>query len=142
MTDLAEHTHETHLCPNCQQALPHTRIDVVDVAAAVEADKLTDDDVFKRTYIGHGKMSSVFVFQGNPGPFRRHVHTTHDEIGYVLAGSGSVTVGGVTRPVKPGDVWIIPANTPHSGEFGDAPQVLFISSPIDDPDNQDRVWLD
>jgi hypothetical protein len=22
------------------------------------------------------------------------------------------------------------------------PQVLFISSPIDDPDNQDRVWLD
>jgi quercetin dioxygenase-like cupin family protein len=142
MTDLAEHTHEAHLCPNCQQALPHTRIDVVDVAAAVDADKLTENDVFKRTYIGHGKMSSVFVFQGHPGPFRRHVHTTHDEIGYVLAGSGSVTVGGVTRPVKPGDVWIIPANTPHSAEFGDAPQVLFISSPIDDPDNQDRVWLD
>jgi quercetin dioxygenase-like cupin family protein len=53
-----------------------------------------------------------------------------------------VTVGGTTRPVKPGDVWIIPANTPHSGEFGDAPRVLFISSPIDDPHNQDRVWLD
>jgi quercetin dioxygenase-like cupin family protein len=112
------------------------------VAAAVEDDVLADSDVFKRTYLGHGKQSSVFVFQGHPGPFRRHVHTTHDEIGYVLKGSGSVTVGGVTRPVKPGDVWIIPANTPHGGEFGDAPQVLFISSPIDDPDNQDRVWLD
>ena len=111
-----------------------TKIDVVDVAAAVEADK--------RTYLGHGSQSSVFVFQGHPGPFRTHVHVTHDEIGYVLAGTGSVTVGGVTRPVKKGDVWVIPANTPHGGEFEDAPQVLFISSPIDDPDNQDRVWID
>ena len=50
--------------------------------------------MFKRTYLGHGTQSSVFVFQGHPGPFRTHVHTTHDEIGYVLAGTGSVTVGG------------------------------------------------
>ena len=61
---------------------------------------------------------------------------------YVLEGTGEVTVGGVTRPVKKGDVWVIPANTPHGGQFEDAPQVLFISSPIDDPDNQDRVWID
>ena len=40
--------------------------------------------------------------------------------GYVLAGTGSVTVGGVTRPVKNGDVWVIPANTPHGGKFEDA----------------------
>src|SRR5436309_1948226 len=113
-----------------------------DVAAAVEADRLTDADTFKRTYLGHGSQSSVFVFQGQPGPFRTHVHETHDEIGYVLRGTGSVTVGGMTRPVKQGDVWVIPANTPHRGQFEDAPQVLFISSPIDDPDNQDRVWLD
>ena len=98
--------------------------------------------MFKRTYLGHGTQSSVFVFQGHPGPFRTHVHTTHDEIGYVLEGTGQVTVGGVTRPVKKGDVWVIPANTPHGGAFEDAPQVLFISSPIDDPDNQDRVWID
>ena len=134
--------HDAFNCPTCQQRLPHTRIDVVDVAAAVEADLLTEADVFKRTYIGHGTQSSVFVFQGHPGPFRRHVHETHDEIGYVLRGSGQVTVGGVTRPVKPGDVWIIPAGTPHGGAFEDAPQVLFISSPLDDPDHQDRVWLD
>jgi quercetin dioxygenase-like cupin family protein len=133
---------EEHLCPNCQQALPLTKVDVTDVAAAVQADKLSDADAFKRTYIGHGKSSSVFVFQGHPGPFKKHVHITHDEIGYVLGGSGSVTVGEVTRPVKPGDVWIIPSNTPHSAEFGDPCEVLFISSPIDDPANQDRVWLD
>lgn len=133
---------ETHNCPTCQQTIPYTKVDVVDVASAVEADALTKDDVFKRTYIGHGTQSSVFVFQGHAGPFRKHIHVTHDEVGYVLKGSGSVTVGETTRPVKPGDVWVIPANTPHFGEFGDPCQVLFISSPIDDPDNQDRVWLD
>ena len=133
---------EQHICPTCQQALPMTKVDVIDIADAVEKDKLTADDPFKRTYLGHGKQSSVFVFQGHAGPFRKHVHITHDEIGYVLKGSGSVTVGETTRPVKPGDVWIIPSNTLHSAEFGDPCDVLFISSPIDDPNNQDRVWLD
>ena len=51
-------------------------------------------------------------------------------------------IGLASRPVKPGDGWIIPMNTPHSAEFGDACRVLFISSPIDDPVNQDRVWID
>jgi quercetin dioxygenase-like cupin family protein len=142
---MSDHQHADeppHVCPTCQQVIARAKIDVVDVAAAVEADKLTADDVFKRTYLGHGTQSSAFVFQGHPGPFRTHIHATHDEIGYVLEGTGSVTVGGVTRAVKKGDVWIIPANTPHGGQFEDAPQVLFISSPIDDPDNQDRVWLD
>jgi quercetin dioxygenase-like cupin family protein len=122
--------------------LPWTKVDVIDVKAAIEADRLTDADTFKRTYLGHGTQSSVFVFQGHAGPFRKHVHTHHDEIGYVLKGTGSVTVGAATRPVKAGDIWVIPANTPHFADFGDPPQVLFISSPIDDPNNQDRVWVD
>ena len=131
-----------YLCPTCQQHIPHAKIDVIDVKQAVEADALTENDAFKRTYLGHGTQSSVFVFQGHPGPFRTHVHVDHDEIGYVLRGTGEVHVGGVVRPVKTGDVWVIPKNTPHGGRFEDAPQVLFISSPIDDPDNQDRVWFD
>lgn len=119
------------------------RPEVVTLRAAIEADKLTRDDVFKRTYLGHGAQSSVFVFQGHKGPFRRHVHVDHDEIGIVLNGSGSVTIGNETREVKPGDVWVIPANTPHGAEFGDEPvEVLFVSSPQDDPNNQDRVWVD
>ena len=86
MTASEHDAHDHFLCPTCQQHIPPRRIDVVDVAAAVEADKLTEADVFRRTYLGHGTQSSVFVFQGHPGPFRTHVHTTHDEIGYVLAG--------------------------------------------------------
>lgn len=132
-----------YTCPCCQQPSLRTKIDVQSVRKAVEADRLTAKDTFKRTYIGHGRQSSVFVFQGHKGPFRKHIHVTHDEIGYVLAGTGRVTVGETVREVRAGDVWVIPANTPHAGEFETEPtEVLFISSPIDDPENPDRVWLD
>ena len=130
-------------CPCCQQESHRTQIDVQSVAQAVEKDKLTAKDLFKRTYIGHGSQSSVFVFQGHQGPFKKHVHVTHDEIGYVLKGSGKVMVGDLVREVREGDIWVIPANTPHGGEFQTEPtQVLFVSSPIDDPENPDRVWLE
>ncbi|MEW6683013.1 MAG: cupin domain-containing protein [Nitrospirota bacterium] len=130
-------------CPCCQQPTPKTAVDVTSVRQAINADRLTDQDVFKRTYLGHGMQSSVFVFQGHRGPFRKHVHVTHDEIGYVLNGSGTVTVGSLTREVKPGDIWVIPANTPHAAQFDSDPiEVLFISSPMDDPEHPDRVWLD
>jgi len=131
-----------YACPCCQQSQPMTKVDVINVAEAITNDKLTKDDAFKRSYLGHGRQSSVFVFQGHEGPFKKHIHVTHDEIGYVLKGSGSVTVGEETRPVRPGDVWVIPSNTPHSAEFGDPCDVLFISSPIDDPENPDRIWVD
>jgi quercetin dioxygenase-like cupin family protein len=132
-----------YTCPICQQPETRTRIDVRSVSGAIGADRLEAADSFRRTYLGHGRTSSVFVFQGHRGPFRRHVHRTHDEIGYVLSGSGRVTIGDVVREVKPGDVWIIPANTPHGGEFADEPvEVLFVSSPQDDPERPDREWLD
>ena len=132
-----------YVCACCQQQLPMTKGDVRSLREAIAADKLTPADAFKRTYVGHGRQSSVFIFQGHKGPFRKHVHITHDEIGIVLNGSGKVTIGDETREVRPGDVWVIPANTPHGGEFGDEPvEVLFVSSPIDDPENPDRVWLE
>jgi quercetin dioxygenase-like cupin family protein len=121
---------------------PKPEIRIVDVKKAVEADKLTPQEAFKRTYLGHARHSSVFVFQGHKGPFKKHIHVSHDEIGYVLSGAGKVTVGGVTTNVKAGDVWVIPANTPHAGEFTEPTNVLFISSPQDVPEHQDRIWLD
>ena len=51
-------------------------------------------------------------------------------------------MGKVTYNVTVGDLWIIPANVPHSGEFTEPTNVLFISSPQDHPDHQDRIWLE
>ncbi len=121
---------------------PKPQIRIVNIKKMIEADKLTSKDVFKRTYLGHARMSSAFVFQGHKGPFKKHTHVTHDEIGIVLSGSGKVTVGDVTYNVTVGDLWIIPANIPHSGEFTEPTNVLFISSPQDHPVHQDRIWLE
>ena len=124
------------------QLNPRPEIAVINVQKAIAADKLTDKEPFKRTYLGHARHSSVFVFQGHKGPFKSHVHVTHDEIGYVLSGSGKVNVGGRVHDVRVGDAWIIPANTPHSGEFLEPTTVLFFSSPQDAPEHPDRVWLE
>src|SRR5205809_6721202 len=89
---------------------PKPQIRIVNIKKMIENDKLTSSEVFKRTYLGHARMSSAFVFQGHKGPFKKHIHVAHDEIGIVLSGSGHVTVGGLTYPVAVGDLWIIPAN--------------------------------
>jgi len=89
------------------------------------------------------RKTSVLESIAKKFPVQRKIDLTHYENrNHFLEGTGSMTVDGVTHPVKKGDVWVIPANTPHGGQFEDAPQVLFISSPIDDPDDQDRVWID
>ena len=121
---------------------PRPQIKVVNVQRAIERDKLGLTDPFKRTYLGHARHSSVFVFQGRKGPFQKHIHVSHDEIGYVLSGGGKVMVGDLVQEVRPGDVWIIPANVPHSGEFTEDTNVLFVSSPQDVPEYPDRIWLD
>jgi hypothetical protein len=61
---MTQHEHgaeATHVCPICQQVVERAKVDVIDVAAAVAADQLTESDVFKRTYLGHGTQSSVFA---------------------------------------------------------------------------------
>ena len=48
----------------------------------------------------------------------RHTHPG-TEIGYVLDGSGTLTVEGEEpRPIKSGDSWVIPAGKPHDGKAG------------------------
>jgi hypothetical protein len=43
---------------------PPPQIRIVNIKQMIENDKLTEKDVFKRTYLGHARMSSAFVFQG------------------------------------------------------------------------------
>jgi quercetin dioxygenase-like cupin family protein len=138
---LDDHYQKGHIAADAELD-PKPQIRIVNIKKMIENDKLTSKDVFKRTYLGHARMSSAFVFQGHKGPFKKHTHVTHDEIGIVLSGSGKVTVGNVTYNVTVGDLWIIPANVPHSGEFTEPTNVLFISSPQDHPDHQDRIWLE
>ena len=138
----AGHEHGPFLCPTCQQHIPHARIDVIDVARAVEADKLTRRMCSSGRIWATARSRACSCSRVIRVPSGRTSIRPTTRSAMSSRAPAQVTVGGVTRPVKKGDVWVIPANTPHGGGFEDAPQVLFISSPIDDPDNQDRVWID
>jgi quercetin dioxygenase-like cupin family protein len=58
-----------------------------------------------------------------------HVHTSETEILYVLAGSGTMTVGGVELPVTSTSVVQIPKNTKHAFTATSAVRALQIYTP-------------
>lgn len=71
-----------------------------------------------------------------------HVHRVHTEHVTVLEGTGDMTLGAMTRAVKPGDVIVIPAGTVHSVVVtGDDPlRVLSVQAPFFD--GSDRHTID
>lgn len=58
-----------------------------------------------------GVQAFVELAAGATAP--RHTHAG-EELGYILEGTGVIEVSGLEpQPVKPGDSFFIPANTPH-----------------------------
>lgn len=41
-------------------------------------------------------------------------HHVNEQTGILLSGSMSFTIGGETKEIKPGEMWVIPADVPHS----------------------------
>ncbi len=56
--------------------------------------------------------ATVAVQQGDTP---KHFHAGNDEIQYIVAGTGTMWLGDERRPIKPGDLIIIPKGTPHAG---------------------------
>lgn len=95
-----------------------------------------------REHLGDGAHTTSVLFTGPAGPARGHVHRHHDEVCVLLAGSGSITLGADTRPIRAGDVIVIPMGVPHSAEFDEPFRMLSVYGPVDDPEAPDREWLD
>ena len=73
-----------------------------------------------------------------------HRHLAHDLVVTVLAGQGVLTIGDAQRPLRAGDVAIVPRGVPHwFTNTGDRPSVTFavFVPPLDAPDSVpvDRV---
>ena len=73
---------------------------------------------------GAGGVANVHVVKITKGT--PHVHTGYDEVYYVLAGTGTITLGQETHPLRPGSVAVIPAGVPHSLEAGPGQQLEFV----------------
>ncbi len=70
-----------------------------------------------RTFWGERMLVAV-VDQDAGAVIPPHSHP-HEQVGTVLEGTLSFTIGGETRQVGPGDVWVIPGGVEHSVIMGD-----------------------
>ncbi len=61
---------------------------------------------------GAGGVANVHVVKVARG--MPHAHAGYDEVYYVLAGVGTITLDRETHPLRPGSVVVIPAGVPHS----------------------------
>jgi quercetin dioxygenase-like cupin family protein len=61
-------------------------------------------------------------------PEHRH---PHEQAGYVLSGRVRFTIGGETRVLGPGDMFLVPPDVPHAVSSVDGPaRVLDVFSPV------------
>lgn len=73
---------------------------------------------------GAGGVANVHVVKITKGT--PHVHEGYDEVYYVLAGCGAITLGHETRPLRPGSVAVIPAGLRHSLDASPGEQLEFV----------------
>ncbi|RJP78063.1 MAG: cupin domain-containing protein [Candidatus Zixiibacteriota bacterium] len=75
------------------------------------------------------------------GRLAGHYHVAHDEIVYVIQGSGTLTAGDETRPLRPGDLAFLPRGTVHSVEVRSAQPLAALSIMSPPFDGADRVFV-
>ena len=81
-----------------------------------------------RTFWGD-KMLVALVDLAAGAVIPAHSHP-YEQVGTVLEGRFSFTIGDETREVGPGDVWVIPGGVTHSVTMGDTPgRVVEMFSP-------------
>jgi quercetin dioxygenase-like cupin family protein len=67
----------------------------------------------------------VSLVEMKPGSVVKEHSHPHEQVGYLIEGTGEFTIGGHTRTVGPGDMWKIPPHVPHSLVAGAAPVRAF-----------------
>ena len=85
---------------------------------------------------GEGGIANVHVARLAKG-LPHFFHADYNEVYYVVAGKGAVTLGGDTSPLRPGSVVVIPAGVSHSLEVDPGQELEFVifgtpPVPIDD----------
>lgn len=77
--------------------------------------------------VGSAMMLGVVTLApGAVVPMHEH---PNEQIGYVLEGAITLTIGGETRDLSPGASYLIPGNTPHEGSSAEGCVVLDVFSP-------------
>jgi quercetin dioxygenase-like cupin family protein len=87
------------------------------------------DGVAGRTV--HGERITLSLIELEPGVAVPEHHHVNEQLGIVVSGSLTFTVGGETRELGPGEAWCITAGVPHSVVSGpDGAILVEVFSPI------------
>jgi mannose-6-phosphate isomerase-like protein (cupin superfamily) len=73
---------------------------------------------------GEGGVANVHLVKITKGT--PHLHDGYDETYYVLSGTGTITLGQETYPLRPGSVAVIPAGVLHSLEANPGQGLEFV----------------
>ena len=68
---------------------------------------------YQARFIHSATMTFMLVDAAAGAPVPEH-HHPHEQVTHLLDGEFELTVGGILHKMKPGDVAVIPSNTPHS----------------------------
>jgi quercetin dioxygenase-like cupin family protein len=66
----------------------------------------------------HGERITLGAVELDPDVVLPEHSHPHEQLGLVLQGSLTFTIGGETRELGPGCTWAIPSGVPHSAEVG------------------------
>jgi quercetin dioxygenase-like cupin family protein len=62
----------------------------------------------------HGEHITLAVVEIDPGVGMPEHHHPSEQVGVVIRGEFTFTIGGETALRRPGDMWVIPAGVPHT----------------------------
>lgn len=86
-------------------------------------------DITARTFWGEKMLISLVDLPAH-SVVPMHSHP-HEQVGMMIQGEATFTVGGETRLLKTGDIWVIPGGVEHMVVAGDAPGLaLDVFSPV------------
>ena len=80
----------------------------------------------------HGEKISWAFWTVEEGAEVPEHHHHHEQIMHVVEGDFEFTLAGKTKVYKPGDVVLIPSNTPHGGKALTACKLMDVFSPVRD----------
>lgn len=102
---------------------------------------LPSEDIVRFIYLAEGpNLTTDIAIARDYVPL--HVHTVHDELIYVLEGTGKFRVGRAHHIFGPGSIIYIPENTVHGGSIDEEIKILSVYTPKFDIRNPDRIFVD
>ncbi len=79
----------------------------------------------------HGDALTLGLVELEPGIHLPEHQHPNEQLGMVIEGSITFTVGGETAELGPGGTWRIPSDTPHSADVGpDGAVVIDVFAPL------------